>query len=76
MSTKNRSYLELLQHKFDEKKFIEFIIDLLNLDISSLNRNVNEITNISNQYKDNISFYKFIANYNDGMNNIGVFIID
>lgn len=75
MSTKNRSYLELLQHKFDEKKFIEFIIDLLNLDISSLNRNVNEITNISNQYKDNISFYKFIANYNDGMNDIGVFII-
>ena len=75
MSVRNKEYLELLRHSFDEKKFIEFIIDLLNLDISSLNKNVSEITLIPNQYKDSINYYKFIANYNDGMNNVGVFII-
>lgn len=75
MSTRNKEYLELLEHSFNEEKFIKFIIDLLNLDISSLNRNIEEIKTIHNQFKDNIDYYKFVANYNDGMNNIGVFII-
>ena len=75
MSIRNKEYLELLRHSFDEKKFIEFIIDLLNLDISSLNRNMTEISSISNQYKDSVNYYKYIANYNDGMNDIGVFSI-
>lgn len=75
MSTRNKEYLELLEHSFNEEKFIKFIIDLLNLDISSLNRNVVEINITQNQYKDSIDYYKFVANYNDGMNNIGVFII-
>lgn len=75
MSTRNKEYLELLEHSFNEEKFIRFVIDLLNLDISSLNRNVTEIGITQNQYKESIKFYKFVANYNDGMNNIGVFII-
>lgn len=75
MSTRNKEYLELLEHSFNEEKFIKFIIDLLNLDISSLNRNIEEIKTIPNQFKDSIDYYKFVANYNDGMNNIGVFII-
>lgn len=75
MSTRNKEYLELLEHSFNEEKFIKFVIDLLNLDISSLNKYVNEISVIQNQYKDCIDYYKFVANYNDGMNDLGVFII-
>lgn len=75
MSTRNKDYLELLKYSFNEEKFIEFVIDLLNLDLSDLNRNVSEIIVSSNQYKDNIQFYKHIANYDDGMNNVGVFIV-
>jgi adenine-specific DNA-methyltransferase len=75
MSTRNKEYLELLEHSFNEEKYIKFVIDLLNLDISSLNRNIIEISITQNQYKDSIDYYKFVANYNDGMNNIGVFII-
>lgn len=74
MSARNKEYLELLEHSFNEEKFIKFVIDLLNLDIGSLNRNITEKSITQNQYKDSIDYYKIVANYNDGMNNIGVFI--
>ena len=75
MSIRNKEYIELLKHSFNEEKFIEFIIDLLNLDSSDLNRNIVENIITSKQFKDNILHYKHIANYNDGLNNIGVFVI-
>lgn len=75
MSIRNKERLELLEHSFNEQKFIEFVIDLLNLDISSLNRNIRQENVTQNQYKDCIDYYKYVANYNDGLNNIGVFII-
>ena len=75
MSIRNKEYLEILKHAFDEDKFIDFIVDLLNLDSNNLNRNITKINDLSKQYKDNIQYYKHVANYNDGMNNIGVFII-
>mgnify|MGYP002528272259 FL=1 len=75
MSIRNKEYLELLKHVFDESKFIDFIVDLLNLDSSNLNRDISKISNLSKQHENNIQYYKFVANYNDGMNNIGVFII-
>src|SRR5690625_2055922 len=75
MSIRNKEYLELLKQSYDEKKFIEFIKDLLNLDSTDINTNIIEITKISNQYKENISSYKYIAKYNDGLNDIGIFSI-
>lgn len=75
MSIRNKEYIELLKHSFNEEKFIEFIIDLLNLDSSDLNRNIVENIITSKQFKDNILHYKHIANYYDGLNNIGVFVI-
>lgn len=75
MSIRNKEYIELLKHSFNEEKFVEFVIDLLNLYDSDLNRNVIENTITTKQFKDNILHYKHIANYNDGLNNIGVFII-
>lgn len=75
MSIRNKEYLELLKHAFDENKFVDFIVDLLNLDSSNLNRDISKISNLSKQYENNIQYYKFIANYYDGMNNIGIFII-
>ena len=38
MSIRNKEYLELLKHAFDENKFVDFIVDLLNLDSSNLNK--------------------------------------
>ena len=75
MSIRNKEYLELLKQSYDEQKFIEFIKDLLNLDSTDINTNIIEITKISNQYKENISSYKYIAKYNDGLNDIGIFSI-
>lgn len=75
MSIRNKEYLELLKHAFDENKFIDFIVDLLNLDSSNLNRDMSKISKLPKQHENNIQYYKFVANYNDGMNNIGVFII-
>lgn len=75
MSTRNKEYIEFLKHSFNEDKFIDFIVDLLNLSPSDLNKNISENNVLSNQYKENIKYYKFIANYNDGMNNLGVFIV-
>ena len=43
MSIKNKEYLELLKHAFDGKKFIDFIVDLLNLDSNDLNKNALKI---------------------------------
>ena len=75
MNMRNREYTELLKRPFNEQKFIEFITDLLNLDFTDINHNISERTNIPNQYKDNISNYKYIAKYNDGLNDIGIFSI-
>lgn len=76
MSVRNREYVELLKHSFDESKFIDFIIDLLNLDSSNINLDSSEKNVSAKQYKDDIKKYKYIARYNDGYNNIGIFIVN
>lgn len=75
MNERNKEYLELLKHPFDETSFIDFIKDLLNLSSSDIAKNFNEKTDVSKQFEENIKYYKYIAKYNDGLNNIGVFII-
>ena len=54
MSSRNKEYVELLKHTFDEKKFIYFVIDLLNLDTSDINADSSEKNVTINQYKDDI----------------------
>ena len=76
MSSRNKEYVELLKHTFDEKKFIYFVIDLLNLDTSDINADSSEKNVTINQYKDDIKKYKYVARYNDGYNNIGIFIVN
>ena len=75
MKERNKAYLEMLKHAFDEKLFINFIKDLINLEVEDLNPNIYEIDSILKQYEEQIKYYKYIANYNDGLNKIGVFII-
>ena len=75
MNERNKEYLELLKHPFDETSFIDFIKDLLNLSSSDIANNFNEKTDVSKQFEENIKYYKYIAKYNDGLNNIGVFLI-
>lgn len=74
--SKNKEYLELLKESFNESKFIEFVTDLLNLDSSNINTDLSERVITTNQYKDDIKKYKYIAKYNDGLNNIGIFIVN
>lgn len=74
--SKNKEYLELLKKSFNESKFIEFVTDLLNLDSSDINTDLSEKVITTNQYKDDIKKYKYIAKYNDGLNNIGIFIVN
>ena len=76
MSIRNKEYVELLKHSFDENKFIEFVIDLLNLDSSDINIDSSEKNVTINRYKDDIKKYKYVARYNDGYNNIGIFIVN
>ena len=76
MSSRNKEYVELLKHSFDENKFIDFVIDLLNLDTSDINADSSEKNVTINQYKDDIKKYKYVARYNDGYNNIGIFIVN
>lgn len=76
MNTRNKEYLELLKQSFNEPKYIGFIKDLLNLDSSDFNTDLSEKTTSNKQYKDDIKSYKYIAKYNDGLNNIGIFIVN
>ena len=46
MSIRNKEYLELLKHAFDENKFVDFTVDLLNLDSSNLNRDISKISKL------------------------------
>lgn len=76
MNARNKEYLELLKQSFNESKYIDFIKDLLNLDSSDFNTDLSEKTTSNKQYKDDIRSYKYIAKYNDGLNNIGIFIVN
>lgn len=76
MNARNKEYLELLKQSFNESKYIEFIKDLLNLDSSDINTDLSEKIITNKQYKDDIKNYKYIAKYNDGLNNIGIFIVN
>jgi adenine-specific DNA-methyltransferase len=75
MSRRNREYIELLHKDFNELAYIDFVKDLLNLSNSDINENSYEINPTLKQYADDINFYKYFAKYNDGLNNIGAFIV-
>lgn len=76
MSRRNREYIDLLKENFNEEKYINFVKDLLNLSSDDLNSNYNEIKPSQKQYSDDIKYYKYFAKYNDGINNIGAFIVN
>lgn len=75
MSNRNREYIEFLKQRFDEKKYIEFISDLLNLSYEDINASIIEIKPKQKQFIDTVDYYKFIANYAIGSDKIGIFII-
>lgn len=74
--SRRKKYLKLLQKSFNEEEFVHFVIDLLNLNHSDLNSDLKEEMVDLKQYKDDIHYYKFLARYNDGLNDIGVFIVN
>lgn len=76
MKARNKEYLELLKLSFNETKFIDFVKDLLNLDTDDINLDLSDKLITQNQYKEDIKSYKYIAKYNDGLNNIGIFIVN
>jgi hypothetical protein len=75
MNERNKKYLEMLKHSFNENEFIDFIKDLLNLNSCDLNLNACENATNQKQFLDVIDNYKYIANYNDGLNHLGIFVI-
>jgi adenine-specific DNA-methyltransferase len=75
MSRRNREYIELLHKDFNELAYIDFVKDLLNLSNSDINENSYEINPTLKQYAEDVNFYKYFAKYNDGLNNIGAFIV-
>ena len=54
---------------------MDFVKDLLNLSQFDISNNNIERTDIPKQYKDSINYYKYIAKYNDSLNNIGIIIV-
>lgn len=75
MDQRERHYLELLTKRFNESDYIDFIKDLLNLSQFDISNTLEERTDIPKQYKENIDYYKYIAKYNDGLNDIGILIV-
>lgn len=75
MDQREKSYLELLKKRFDESSYINFIKDLLNLSQFDISNTLEERKDIPKQYKENIDYYKYIAKYNDGINNIGILVV-
>lgn len=75
MDQREKSYLELLTKRFDESSYINFIKDLLNLSQFDISNTLEERKDIPKQYKENIDYYKYIAKYNDGINNIGILVV-
>ena len=75
MDQREKSYLELLTKRFDESNYINFIKDLLNLSQFDISNTLEERKDIPKQYKENIDYYKYIAKYNDGINNIGILVV-
>ena len=75
MDQRERHYLELLTKRFNESDYIDFIKDLLNLSQFDISNTLEQRTDIPKQYKENIDYYKYIAKYNDGLNNIGILIV-
>lgn len=75
MDQREKSYLELLTRRFDESNYINFIKDLLNLSQFDISNTLEERKDIPKQYKENIDYYKYIAKYNDGINNIGILVV-
>ena len=75
MDHREKEYLELLNKKFDESAFIDFVRDLLNLNQFDISNNIEERKDVPKQYQENINYYKYIAKYNDGINNIGILIV-
>lgn len=75
MDHREKEYLELLNKKFDESAFIDFVRDLLNLNQFDISNNIEERKDVPKQYQENIDYYKYIAKYNDGINNIGILIV-
>ena len=75
MDQREKSYLELLTKRFDESSYINFIKDLLNLSQFDISNTLEERKDIPKQYKENIDYYKYIAKYNDGINNIGILLV-
>ena len=75
MDYREKEYLELLNKKFDESNFIDFTRDLLNISPFDIFKNIGERKDIPQQYQENIEYYKYIAKYNDGINNIGILIV-
>ncbi len=76
MNRRNREYIELLKDSFNENKYIGFVKDLLNMSSEELNTHYEEIRPTQKQYSEDIKFYKYFAKYNDGINNIGSFIVN
>ena len=75
MDQREKSYLDLLTKRFDESSYINFIKDLLNLSQFDISNTLEERKDIPKQYKENIDYYKYIAKYNDGINNIGILVV-
>ena len=75
LNEKEKEYLDLLNKRFEEEKYIDFIRDLLNLSPNDFNTSDLENKNISKQFENDIDYYKYIAKYNDGFNSIGIIIV-
>lgn len=75
MANRNREYIDFLKQRFDEKKFIEFISDLLNLSSEDINTSMVELKPEQKQFRDTIEYYKFVANYTSNSDRIGTFIV-
>ena len=75
MSSRNREYIDFLKQRFDEKRFIEFTSDLLNLSPDDINKSINEFKPEQKQFKKIVDYYKFIANYTSNSDRIGIFIV-
>ncbi len=74
MTEKEKKYLEYLNSKFDELKFIEFVQDLLNLEQKDFI--LEDVNVVQETFKDYIKRYKKVASYTIGIEKIGVFIIE
>ena len=75
ITDKTKAYLNMLECKFNEEKFYNFIRDLLNLGISDIENN-RALRPTIEQYMDYIDTSKLYAKYTDSKRNqIGVLLI-